>query len=155
MPTQALTAWSNRGERVLTGENSCCQHVSWTTSRAGHPLITNATGMVAIFNASVAGTYVVNLSVNGGASSKNVTITVDDNFPDPLEHQVRAGEERAAEHLSQRYVSAMHKLPHAHGQCCRRHARSAIWYTDFDRNGSGGAADSTTTRGSSRLCRGA
>jgi mono/diheme cytochrome c family protein len=71
---------------VLTGENSLfASTFSWTNvSGPSNPLITNPTGMVAIFNAGVAGTYVVNLSVNGGASSKNVTITVDDSFPDPL-----------------------------------------------------------------------
>jgi hypothetical protein len=71
---------------VLTGENSLfASTFSWTNvSGPSNPLITNATQMVAIFNASVAGTYVVRLTVNGGTASKDVTITVDDNFPDPL-----------------------------------------------------------------------
>jgi len=71
---------------VLTGENSLfASTFSWTNvSGPSTPTISNANAMVAIFNASVAGTYVVNLSVSGGASSRNITITVDDNFPDPL-----------------------------------------------------------------------
>src|SRR5258706_10880557 len=71
---------------VLTGENSLfSSSFGWTSiSGPSTPTISNANGMVAIFNATVAGTYVVGLAVNGGAASKNVTITVDDNFPDPL-----------------------------------------------------------------------
>ncbi|HZF18519.1 MAG TPA: hypothetical protein VE008_02300 [Burkholderiales bacterium] len=71
---------------VLTGENSLfASTFGWTSiSGPSTPTISNANGMVAIFNASVAGTYVVRLAVNGGAVSKDVTITVDNNFPDPL-----------------------------------------------------------------------
>ncbi|HZF19829.1 MAG TPA: hypothetical protein VE008_09000 [Burkholderiales bacterium] len=130
---------------VLTGENSLfASTFSWTNvSGPGNPLITNATGMVAIFNASVAGTYVVNLSVNGGASSKNVTITVDDNFPDPLNIKF-AQVKNVLQNISHSGTSQ---------QCISCHTPTAnvavatrvppIWYTDFDRNGSGGAADST------------
>jgi hypothetical protein len=72
-------------DAVLTGENSLfATTFSWTNvSGPSAPAINNANGMVAIFNASVAGTYVVRLTVNGGAF-KDVTVTVDDNFPDPL-----------------------------------------------------------------------
>jgi len=72
-------------DAVLTGENSLfASTFSWTNvSSPSTPAINNANGMVAIFNAGVAGTYVVRLTVNGSAS-KDVTITVDDNFPDPL-----------------------------------------------------------------------
>jgi hypothetical protein len=71
---------------VLTGENSLfASTFSWTNvSGPSTPTISNANAMVAIFNASAPGTYVVRLTVNGGAASKDVTITVDDNFPDPL-----------------------------------------------------------------------
>src|SRR5258708_32391 len=71
---------------VLTGENSLfASSFGWTSiSGPSTPTISNANGMVAIFNASVAGTYVVRLAVNGGSASKDVTITVDNNFPDPL-----------------------------------------------------------------------
>jgi hypothetical protein len=130
---------------VLTGENSLfASSFSWTSvSGPGNPTITNANGMVAIFNASVAGTYVVNLSVNGGASSKNVTITVDDNFPDPLNIRF-AQVKNVLQNVSHSGTSQ---------QCVSCHTPTAnvavatrvppIWYTDFDRDGSGGAADAT------------
>jgi mono/diheme cytochrome c family protein len=130
---------------VLSGENSLfASTFSWTNvSGPGNPLITNPTGMVAIFNASVAGTYVVNLSVNGGASSNSVTITVDDNFPDPLNIKF-AQVKNVLQNVSHSGTSQ---------QCISCHTPTAnvavatrvppIWYTDFDRDGSGGAADST------------
>jgi hypothetical protein len=131
---------------VLSGENSLfASTFSWTNvSGPGNPLITNPTGMVAIFNASVAGTYVVNLSVNGGASSNSVTITVDDNFPDPLNIKFA------------QVKNVLQNIVQATGQkCVACHQNVAvppaglpaqtppIWYTDFDRDGSGGAADTT------------
>src|SRR6267142_443839 len=130
---------------VLSGENSLfASTFSWTNvSGPSNPLITNPTGMVAIFNASVVGAYVVNLSVNGGASSKNVTITVDDNFPDPL--NIRFAQVK----------NVLQNITHTGTgqQCVSCHTPTAnvavatrvppIWYTDFDRDGSGGAADST------------
>jgi hypothetical protein len=99
--------------------------------------------MVAIFNASVAGTYVVNLSVNGGASSKNVTIVVDDNFPDPLNIKFA------------QVKNVLQNVVHTGTtqQCISCHTTTAnvavatrvppIWYTNFDRDLSGGAVDKT------------
>jgi hypothetical protein len=71
---------------VLTGENSLfASSFAWSEpTPSGHVNISNANGMVAIFNADAAGSYVVRLTVNNGANFKDVTITVDDNFPDPL-----------------------------------------------------------------------
>jgi mono/diheme cytochrome c family protein len=130
---------------VLTGENSLfASTFSWThVSGPSNPVITNANGMVAIFNANVAGTYVENLSVNGGASSKNVTITVDDNFPDPLNIKFA------------QVKNVLQNVVHTGTtqQCISCHTPTAnvavatrvppIWYTNFDRDLSGGAVDKT------------
>src|SRR6266853_5170531 len=130
---------------VLTGENSLfASAFSWThVSGPSNPVITNANGMVAIFNANVAGTYVENLSVNGGASSKNVTITVDDNFPDPLNIKFA------------QVKNVLQNVVHTGTtqQCISCHTPTAnvavaarvppIWYTNFDRDLSGGAVDKT------------
>jgi mono/diheme cytochrome c family protein len=130
---------------VLTGENSLfASTFSWThVSGPSSPVITNANGMVAIFNANVAGTYVENLSVNGGASSKNVTITVDDNFPDPLNIKFA------------QVKNVLQNVVHTGTtqQCISCHTPTAnvavatrvppIWYTNFDRDLSGGAVDKT------------
>jgi hypothetical protein len=122
---------------VLTGENSLfATSYSWTgVSGPSNPLITNPTGMVAIFNASVAGTYVINLSVNGGASSKNVTVTVDDNFPDPLNIKFAQ--------VKNVMQNVLHK---GTTKCVDCHkdvsvplptTTPPIWYTNFDRDNDG------------------
>lgn len=130
---------------VLTGENSLfASTFSWThVSGPSNPVITNANGMVAIFNANIAGTYVENLSVNGGASSKNLTITVDDNFPDPLNIKFA------------QVKNVLQNVVHSGTtqQCISCHTTTAnvavatrvppIWYTNFDRDLSGGAVDKT------------
>ena len=70
---------------VLTGENSLfASSFAWSEpTPSGHVTITNPNGMVAIFNADAAGIYTVRLTVDSGPF-KDVTVTVDDNFPDPL-----------------------------------------------------------------------
>jgi len=78
---------------VLTGENSLfATTFSWSLDPTGPQTatITNANNMVAIFNPSVSTAnvsgnvpYKVRLTVDGGVS-KTINITVDDNFPDPL-----------------------------------------------------------------------
>src|SRR5262249_48204843 len=126
---------------VLTGENSLfASTFLWTNvSGPSQPSIDNPTGMVAIFNANTAGTYVVNLSVNGGASTKNVTITVDDNFPDPLNIKLA--------HVK----NVLRNITHATGKLCITcHTEVVvpaqvttplfppIWYTSTrDRDGNG------------------
>src|SRR5712691_7517937 len=70
---------------VLTAENSLfASTFVWSEpSPSGHVTISNPNGMVAIFNADLAGIYTIRLTVNNGPF-KEVKITVDDNFPDPL-----------------------------------------------------------------------
>jgi mono/diheme cytochrome c family protein len=72
---------------ILTAEDSLfASTFSWsldpTTPGA---TIANPNSMIATFNAPAAGDYIVNLTVGNGAqtNSKNVTITVNDTFPDP------------------------------------------------------------------------
>ena len=127
---------------VLTGENSLfASTFSWThVSGPSNPVITNANAMVAIFNASVAGTYVENLSVNGGASSKNVTITVDDNFPDPLNikfAQVKNVLQNVAHKGTTKCVDC-----HKNVATPLPVTTPPIWYTSFDRDNDG-AVNST------------
>ncbi|TMG75427.1 MAG: hypothetical protein E6H75_10340, partial [Betaproteobacteria bacterium] len=57
---------------VLTAENSLfASTFAWSQPMpSGNVTITNPNGMVAIFNASVAGTYAVRLTVNNGADFK-------------------------------------------------------------------------------------
>jgi hypothetical protein len=123
---------------VLTGENSLfASSFSWTSvSGPSTPTITNANGMVAIFSASVAGTYVVNLSVNGGASSKNVTITVDNNFPDPLNIKFA--------HVKNVMQNIQHSTAQTSGKCVACHVSPAVsptppifYNSTLDRDNSG------------------
>jgi hypothetical protein len=129
---------------VLTGENSLfASTFSWTNvSGPSTPAITNGNGMVAIFNASVAGTYVVRLTVNGGAAFKDVSITVDNNFPDPLNIKF-AQVKNVLQNVS--HGGTVHCVdchtPVANVVTATR--VPPIWYTAFDRDGSGGAADAT------------
>jgi hypothetical protein len=125
---------------VLTAENSLfASTFSWAMV-SGSATITNPSGMVAIFNASVAGTYVVRLTVNG-AAFKDVTITVDDNFPDPL--NIRFA------HVKNVLQNVVHATAQKCVACHKDIAAPAptqtppIWYTNFDRDGNGGAADAT------------
>jgi mono/diheme cytochrome c family protein len=120
---------------VLTGENSLfASTFSWTMV-SGSATITNPNGMVAIFNASVAGTYVVRLTVNNGAAFKDVTITVDDNFPDPLNIKFA--------HVKNVLQNIQHATSQTSGKCTNCHISPAvsptppIFYNNFDRDGSG------------------
>jgi hypothetical protein len=131
---------------VLTGENSLFASTFLWTSVSGPsaPSIDNPTGMVAIFNANTAGTYVVNLSVNGGASSKNVTITADDNFPDPLNikfAQVKNELQNVPHVLNKRCVDC-HTAISTPGQQVTTSLIPPIWYSSAlagggDRDGDG------------------
>jgi len=128
---------------VLTGENSLfSSSFSWTSvSGPSTPTIDNPNGMVALLNASVAGTYVVNLSVNGGASSKNVTVTVDDNFPDPLNIKFA--------HVKNVMQNIQHSTAQTSGKCVACHVSPAVsptppifYNSTLDRDHSG-AVDAT------------
>ena len=123
---------------VLTGENSLfASSFTWTNvSGPSTPTISNANGMVAIFNASVAGTYVVRLAVNGGAASKDVTITVDNNFPDPLNIKFA--------HVKNVMQNIQHATSQTSGKCTNCHISPAVsptppifYNSNFDRDGSG------------------
>jgi mono/diheme cytochrome c family protein len=105
---------------VLTGENSLfASSFGWTNvSGPSTPAITNGNGMVAIFNASVAGTYVVRLTVNGGAASKDVTITVDNNFPDPLNIKFA--------HVKNVLQNIQHSSAQTSGKCVGCHVSPAV-----------------------------
>jgi len=128
---------------VLTAENSLfASTFAWSQpSPSGNVTISNPNGMVAIFNASVAGTYVVRLTVNNGPF-KDVTITVDDNFPDPLNIKFA--------HVKNELQNVLHGTK----RCIDCHVNVAvpapsitplvppIWYSPFDRDGNG-AVDAT------------
>jgi mono/diheme cytochrome c family protein len=127
---------------VLSGENSLFTgSYSWTNvSGPSTPSITNATSSIAIFNASVPGKYVVRLTVDGGVS-KDVNIYVDDNFPDPLnirfahvKNVLQKGGQLPAQKCVTCHKDIATPLPIT---------TPPIWYTDFDRDGSGGAPDAT------------
>ncbi len=127
---------------VLTGENSLfASTFSWTMV-AGSATITNANAMVAIFNAGVAGTYVVRLTVGNGAGTafRDVTITVDDNFPDPLNIKFA--------HVKNVLQNIQHATSQTSGKCTNCHISPAvsptppIFYNNFDRDG-GGVVDAT------------
>src|SRR6266853_1237867 len=131
---------------ALTGENSLfASTFSWTMV-SGSATITNANAMVAIFNAGVAGNYVVRLTVGNGAStaSKDVTITVDDNFPDPL----NIGFAQVKNVLQNVLHGGTVRCTDCHTAVVNTFTSTRvppIWYTNFDRDGSGGidATDDT------------
>jgi mono/diheme cytochrome c family protein len=71
---------------ILSGENSLfATSYSWSLI-SGSATITNASSPIAIFEAASPGQSIVRLTVGNGSAtnSKDVTITADDNFPDPL-----------------------------------------------------------------------
>jgi hypothetical protein len=121
---------------VLTAENSLfASTFSWAMV-SGSAAITNANAMIAIFNASVAGTYVVRLTVNNGAAFKDVTITVDDNFPDPLNIKFA--------HVKNVLQNIQHATSQTSGKCTGCHISPAVsptppvfYNSNFDRDGSG------------------
>src|SRR6266853_2114257 len=129
---------------VLTGENSLfASTFSWTEPvLSGHVTISNPNGMVAILNADLAGIYTIRLTVNNGPF-KEVKITVDDNFPDPLNIKFA------------QVKNVLQNVVHSGTtqQCISCHTTTAnvavatrvppIWYTNFDRDLSGGAVDKT------------
>jgi hypothetical protein len=95
--------------------------------------------MIAIFNAGAAGNYTVRLTVGNGAStnSKDVTITVDDSFPDPVNLKFA--------HVK----NVLQNVVHATAQTCTScHVTTAVspippvFYNNFDCDGSG-AVDAT------------
>ena len=130
---------------TLSAENSLFAGSFAWSMVTGVATITNANSMIATFNAPSAGTYVVKLSVGNGSQtdSKNVTITVNDAFPDPANIKFA--------HVKNVLQNVSHSTSQASGICTDCHKVTAvtqpaatppIWYTDFDRDGSG-AIDAT------------
>ncbi len=100
--------------------------------------ITNPNSSTATFFSNFAGNYTVHLTVSsrGQSDSKAVTITVDDTFHDPatlkfahVKNVLQNGSTCTTCHLPRAVVQPSATPP--------------IWYTNFDRNFSGGAADAT------------
>jgi len=130
---------------VLTAENSLFSSTfAWSEpTPSGNVTLSNASGMIAVFRASAAGTYVVRLTVGNGSStnSKDVTITVDDSFPDPL--NIRFAQVKNV------LQNVVHSTAKRCTDCHKSVATPApavtppVWYTDFDRDDSGGAAGAT------------
>jgi hypothetical protein len=120
---------------ILSGENSLfASTFSWSMV-AGTATITNANSMIAIFEAAAPGQYVVRLTVGNGSATnlKDVTITVDDTFPDPL-------------NIRFAYVKdVLQNVTHATAlKCIACHLstggnpRPPVFYDSFDRDGVGG-----------------
>jgi hypothetical protein len=127
---------------TLSAENSLfASSFSW--SQVSGPVIAqivNPSSMITQFNASAAGSYVMQLTVSNGSlsDSKQVTVTVDNAFPDPA---------------NLKFAQVKNVLQnHAPTACTSCHTVTAvpqpgtvppIWYNTFDRDGSGGVADAT------------
>jgi PKD repeat protein len=121
---------------ILTGENSLfATSYNWTLV-FGSATITNPNSMIATFNAGSPGSYTVQLTVGNGAgtNSKDITITVDNSFPDPS--TLRFAQVKNV------LQNVVHK---ASVKCTDCHVTPAvsptppIFYNTFDRNGAGGA----------------
>jgi len=112
---------------VLTGENSLFTSTfNWSLDPTGPQTanITNPNSMVAIFNASVSTAnvsgnvpYKVRLTVDGGVS-KTINITVDDNFPDPLNIKFA--------HVKNVLQNIQHSTAQTSGKCVTCHVSPAV-----------------------------
>ena len=130
-------------EAILSAENSLFAGTfAWSQpTPSSNVTITNPNGMIARFQASVAGTYVVRLTVNDTADFKNVTITVDDNFPDPLNIKFA--------HVK----NVLQNVVHGTAKCVLCHVSPAALapiptppnsFNNFDRDGVDGITPTTT-----------
>lgn len=123
---------------TLTGENSLfAGSFNWSMV-SGSATIANPNSMITTFNAPTPGSYVVRLTVGNGmqTDSKDITITADNNFPDPstlkfaqvknvLQNVVHKGSVKCVDCHKDVATPAPVNTP-------------PIWYTNFDRNGIGG-----------------
>jgi hypothetical protein len=128
---------------VLTAENSLfASTFSWTLI-SGSATIANANSMIAILRPGALGNHVVRLTVGNaaGTDSRDVTITADDNFPDPL--NIRFAHVKNL--LQNVLYSGTTKCTTCHNVAAAPLPAQTppIWYNNFDRNGSGGAVDAT------------
>jgi hypothetical protein len=134
---------------ILTGADSLfASTFSWTqisSNPAGlNATIANPNSMIALFNAPTAGDYVIRLTVSNGSQtdSKDVTVTVNDIFPDPINIKF-AHVKNALQNTTYNTAQVTAK------KCVTCHVTPAVtptppvFYNSFDRDGSGGAADAT------------
>lgn len=132
---------------TLSGSDSLfATSYSWsvvTQASGGDAVITNATSATPTFHATVAGDYVVGLTVTGSGGqtdSKNITVTVNASFPDPSTISFATVRD------------VLRNITHTDGSsnsrtCVSCHVssnspRPPIYYGAIDRDSSG-AADST------------
>jgi hypothetical protein len=126
---------------ILTAEDSLFPTLFTWSQDPANPTgatISNANSMIATFSATFPGTYTVRLSVgNDPSDDAKVTITVDDNFPDPVKFA----------HVKNVLQNVLHN---GTTKCTSCHTSPAvsptppIFYNNFDRDGLGGAtADAT------------
>ncbi|HVY04889.1 MAG TPA: hypothetical protein VHB46_02830 [Burkholderiales bacterium] len=126
--------------KLYGGDSLFASSYSWTLDSATPgATISNPNSPTATFFSNFAGAYTVHLTVSnrGVSDSKAVTITVDNNFHDPA---------------TIKFAHVKSLLQSASATCTTCHlvravpqpaATPPIWYTDFDRNSSGGAPDAT------------
>lgn len=119
------------------GDSLFATTYSWTLDPATPgATITNPNSPTATFSSSFAGDYTVHLTVSsrGQSDSKAVVITVDNTFRDPATIKFA----HVKDVLQNGSTCTTCHLPRA---VVQPSATPPIWYTDFDRNFSGGAAD--------------
>lgn len=130
-PGPARMVRSNANATLSAANSLFATSYSWSVlSGPASATIGNPTSQVASFIAAVAGQYTVQLTVSDGtrSDSKNVVITVDDNFPDPSTLKL-AHVKNVLQNLST--CTSCHQvtaLPQAANT-------PPIWYANFDRNG--------------------
>jgi PKD repeat protein len=131
---------------TLTAEDSLfAGSFNWSMV-SGSATIADPSAMITTFNASAAGDYVVKLTVSNGtqSDSRNVTITVNDSFPDPQTIGF-ARVKNTLQNITYNTAQVAGK------KCVTCHVSPAtsptppVFYNNFDRNGTGvgGVGDAT------------
>ncbi|MBI3530045.1 MAG: hypothetical protein HY067_19025 [Betaproteobacteria bacterium] len=124
--------------RLYGGDSLFATSYSWTLD-ASTPgaAITNPNSQTATFLSAFPNTYIVHLTVSNGAQSdsKTVNVVVNDTFRDPANLRFA----HVKDVLQNGSTCTTCHLPSALPQPA---ATPPIWYTDFDRNFSGGAGNS-------------
>jgi PKD repeat protein len=133
---------------TLTAEDSLfASSFNWSMV-SGSANIADPSAMITTFNASAAGDYVVKLTVSNGtqSDSRNVTITVNDSFPDPQSIKFAH-----VKNVLQNLTHITSEVPNPGKKCVTCHVSPAatptppVFYNNFDRNGTGvgGVGDAT------------
>ena len=119
---------------MLSAEDSLfATTYNWSATGPGSVSFGTPSSLRTTFITTTAGEYIVTLTVNGGVSlgsTKTMKVTVSDTFPDP----------------STLRFARVENLLQTVSTCTNCHTPAGpapIAYTNFDRNGSGGAADAT------------